>query len=505
LAARTLRSGMTNGITSPARPWFSLGLADKGLEESGAVKFWLHDSTDRILSALQKSNFYQCIPNLYGDIAAFAIGAMAVEEDFESIVRFYNYAPGRFWVANDAKGRVREFSCDISYSARQIVERFAAKDKAGNVTDWSNISPAVRSAYENSTAGTRFDVEWYVGPNPEADPSRLEARFKKFCSLWKEKNGPKCAGNDGFLRRSGFDRFPVLVGRWDMSGEDEYGSNCPGIEALGDAKALQVLERRKAQLLEKKINPPLVADATLEKKGVGILPGFTNFTANPKEGIKAIHEIQGGLADVEESIREHEKRIRATWFADLFQMLTNSDRREITAEEIRAREQEKMVEVGPVLSRLDEDILDPVIGLVFGHLWDQGLLLPPPPELQGAGLKVEYISVMAQAQKLSGIGSLERFVGFAGQLAAASPEAADKVNLDKVIDVAAAQLSIQPGVVRSDEETAAIRQRRAQQMQAQAQQEAMANQARAAKDLSQADTGGQNALTELLKAAQPQQ
>lgn len=116
-------------------------------------------------------------------------------------------------------------------------------------------------------------------------------------------------------------------------------------------------------------------------------------------------------------------------------------------------------------------------------------------------LKVEYISVMAQAQKLVGIASIERFAGFVNQAAQVNPELLDKVDGDQMIDRYADRLSMDPDIVRTDEEVAAIRQGRAQAQQAAQTAELVKQGASAAKDLAAADMSGDNALSRLADQA----
>ena len=182
-------------------------------------------------------------------------------------------------------------------------------------------------------------------------------------------------------------------------------------------------------------------------------------------------------------------------------MLANSDRREITAREIDARQEEKLLALGPVLEQLNQDLLDPLIDIAFQIMDRQGLIPEPPQELQGMDLKVEYISIMAQAQKLAGIATIERFAGFVSSVAAMDPSVLDKIDTQQMIDVYGDRLSLQPGIVRPDEEVQAMM---AQKQQAQMNQQAMASIAQGAnamKQLSSADMTSDNALTRLIDNA----
>ena len=113
-------------------------------------------------------------------------------------------------------------------------------------------------------------------------------------------------------------------------------------------------------------------------------------------------------------------------------------------------------------------------------------------------LRVEYISILAQAQRLVGVGAIERVVSFVGNLASVKPDAVDKIDTDEAIDEYADIVQAPPGVVRSNDEANQLRQERAQQA-AQAEAAAMSQSAaQSAKLLSETDTSTENGLTDVM-------
>lgn len=158
--------------------------------------------------------------------------------------------------------------------------------------------------------------------------------------------------------------------------------------------------------------------------------------------------------------------------------------------------------LGPVLERLNDEFLDPLIDRSFSIMVKKNLLPPPPDVMQGMPLRIEYISVMAQAQKAIGLGSLERFVGFVANMAQAKPEALDKLNVDQAIDSYAIMSGVSPTVVVPDEDVQAMRQQRVQQQQQQqAMQMGMAA-AQGAKTLSEAQTADPSVLSAMAGGVQ---
>jgi hypothetical protein len=498
LAARTLRSGMMSGITSPARPWFRLGTPEPALAEVGAVKDWLYEVTQRMSAIFLKSNLYNALPNVYGDLGVFATAAMLVEEDFENVMRFYPFPAGSYMIANDDRLRVRVFARDFRMTVRQIVQKFARMTGPGE-RDWSNISDTVRGLWDQNQKEAWIDVCHVIAPNDDCDEKQLGSKFKPFSSCYWESGNQ----DDKFLSESGYDFFPVLCPRWETTGEDVYGTDCPGMSALGDIKQLQTGEKRIGQAVEKSINPPLTGPASLRTARVSVLPGDITYN-DAQQGqneLRPVYQLDPRVRELEEKQAQVRDRIRRAFYEDLFLMLSMSDRTQITATEVNERHEEKLLALGPVLEQLNQDLLDPLIDIAFQIMVRQNLIPPPPEELQGQSLRVEYISIMAQAQKLVGVGGIERFAGFVGNMAKVDPSVLDKVDFDQTVDVYGDMTSVPPGIVRPDDKVQELRNQRAQAQKAAADAAAVREEAGAAKDLSGAKMDDNNALTELLRQA----
>lgn len=511
LALRTLRSGMMSGITSPARPWFRLTTSDPNLSEKANVKNWLYLVTQRMSDAFLKSNLYNSLPILYGDMGTFATGSMLVEEDFSgrSVLRTYPQPVGSYWIANNQDGKVDTWIRDFEMTVKQIVAKFGVKNDDPRDVDWSNISTQVKTLYENGQYQTKINIRQCIHPNYDYDPKSHHAAFKKFRSVYYERGAPQGANefaadpsNKKILKLSGYDYFPVLCPRWEVTGEDSWGTSCPGIEALGDIRQLQLAERRGMQALDKIVNPPMTAPTSLRNSKTSILPGDVTFvdTREQGNGFKPAHEINFRLTELEAKQTQVRQRISRCFYEDLFLMMAQSDRREITAREIDERHEEKLLALGPVLEQLNQDLLDPLIDITFNFMLEQGIVPPAPEELQGQNLKVEYISTMAQAQKQVGADAITGYLGIIGQMAQTHPEVVDKIDADETADLLGDIMSVPPGVVRTQDQVAAIRKQKAQQQQAMAKQQQLMAASQTAKNLAQAPTDSNNALTQLMQS-----
>jgi hypothetical protein len=264
------------------------------------------------------------------------------------------------------------------------------------------------------------------------------------------------------------------------------------------------MHKRKAQAIEKHVNPAMTGPTSLKNSKPSILPGDITYidVREGQQGFRPAHEVKPEVDKLLLDIQDHQGRIRRAFYEDLFLMLSTSDRREITAREIDERHEEKLLALGPVLEQLNQDLLDPLIDITFDFMWEQGQVEEPPEELKGDGaIQVEYVSIMAQAQKLIGISGIERFAGFVGGIAqqTGDPSSIRKVNINKMIDKYADRLSIDPEMVYTDEEVAEQDAQRAKQQQGAQAMEAITQGAKAAKDLSQADMEKDSALKRVLQ------
>jgi len=493
LAARTLASGMMSGITSPARPWFKLATPDPDMMDYGPVKMWLETVQRRMNDMFNKSNLYQSLPLLYGSLGTYGTAAMAVLEDDRDIIRTIAFPIGSYYLANSARGSVDTAVREFSMTVRQLVMEFGL----------DNVSRAVKAMWESGTYEQWIDVVHAVYPNVNRDTGRMDAKNKPFKSVYYEAGGD----SDKLLRESGFDEFPIMAPRWEVNGEDVYGSSCPGMLALGQVKALQLEQRRKSQLIDKATNPPMVGPSSLKNQRVSLLPGDITYIdqMSGQDGFKPAYLVNPNTADLLADIQDTRQVIDRAYFVDLFMMLQNINTRSMPVEAVIEMKEEKLLMLGPVLERLNDECLNPLIDRAFSMMVKKNMLPPPPDVMQGMPLRVEYISVMAQAQKSIGLSSLAQTVGFVGQLAQFKPEALDKLDVDQAIDSYAEMSGVSATVILPDEQVQQIREQRAQQQQMQQAAAMGMTAAQGAKTLSEAQTSEPSALSALAGAAGAQQ
>lgn len=455
IASRTLQSGLMAGITSPARPWFKLGTPDPDLAKSRSVKKYLSAVETIMREVFAQSNIYNSFHQLYGELGNFATAPMGIFQDFDNVIHSQAYTIGSYRIATDEKGIVNTFYREYMLSVDQMIKKWGEK----------GVSDSVQKLFRDGKTETMRKILHVIETNDNRDQMSVAARNKPIRSVYIELDDE---ASD--IIRSGYNSYPIMCPRWEVLPEEDYGVNCPGMDAIGDVKALQLGEQQSASAIEFQVKPPLQAPASFsEYKGTGgLFPGeiIIGDDVN-RQGMRPIHDA--GSFDLqwhEQKLKEIENRIDKAFYVDLFQLISNDQRSNITAREISERHEEKLLMLGPVLERLHNELLDPVIDRTYQIMDEVGILPKPPQELENNELTVNYISILAQAQRLVVVNDLNTFTGFVAGQEEMNPGSRYKINSNKMIDAVANAMSIDPDLVNDDDEVEARKEQDVQQQQA---------------------------------------
>jgi hypothetical protein len=491
-ASRVLMAGMMAGFTSPARPWFQLTVEDESLNEYRPVRSWLDQVADILRKGFLRSNVYTTLPLSYLDLGVFGTACGILEEDSVTTMRSYSFPIGQYHLANSDRLAVDSVYRELKMTVKQLVERFGYK----------NCSEQTQKLWDSYNLDSWIDVCHVIEPNQSYAPGRADVAGKRITSCWFEQgmNTPNKQGDLKLLRMGGYEETPFQGPRWLVTGEDVYG-NSPGMEALGDIKALQLYEKRKAQLIDKMANPPMRGPSSLANNRYSLLPGDITFVPDgTQQGATfspAMTVEPQAIQSLELSIREHEQRIDMAFSTDLWLMMAQNEQT-MTATEVAERQSEKLIQLAPVAEQLEDGLLDPLVERGLHILRRAGKLPPPPQELRGIEVNIEYTSIMAQALQMVGITGINKLTGYVLGVAAVDPSAMDKLNLDKATEAMGKALGVKAELIRTDDEVKQIRQQRADARAAEAQMQQTVAATQAAKNLATADTSGDNALTRIV-------
>jgi hypothetical protein len=451
-----------------------------------------------------ESNFYPAMAVFYFDLVVFGTAVLLIYEDFDNVINCINPCFGEYYVDIDGKYRPCIFYREFTYTIAQTVDEFG----------WENCSSMIQQFYDRRDgAGLTREVIIAHAIEPNTDPEKygIPAHFKYRETYWEwggATNPQSGTTSRGFLRKRGFSERAAIIGRWDLVSNDPYGRS-PGMDALPDIKQLQQETRRKAQGIDKGINPPLVADAQLKNQPASLLPGGMTFLqgmmATGKSGMApAYGNWRPDISAISEDLQEVRARIKETFFNNLFQVASQFETRSnITAVEWDMRKSESLVMLGPVLERLHHEVLGPVIDRVWGISFRANIFPPPPPAISGMDLTIEYMSMLATSQNATQASSIERVLQMAQQFAGVDPALVDKVDFDTALDIYSNLLNNNPRMMRTAASVQAIRAKREQQQQAQAQAEQVAQYAKAAQSAGQVDVGGGQNLIQKMTGVAP--
>lgn len=485
MALRILANGMQSGLTSPARPWFSLTLQNRDLAESAGAKMWLQDTYEKMVALFAQSNFYDQIHMLYSELACFGTGCVIIEKDAKIGIRCRTLTVGEYALDAGEDGRVDTLYRRIRMTPRQVVQA------------WPDTCPeGIRDMAQQDTSQW-LTILHAVEPNADSVRGGLKGRERPWRSVYIVLEG---GGNSDVLEDSGYYEFPALCPRWVVTGSDIYGSS-PAMDCLGDCRQLQKITEDGRLSLEVEVRPPMLTAVGATNGVLDLSPGAVNYTnalTQGQEVARPLMQIRPNFQALAAEKADLRDLIQRHFHNDLFLMVSDEDK-VMTAREVSERNAEKMLMLGPVLDRLRSELFQPLIERVYGIMDRAGKIAFPPPELAGQPIKVEFISILAQAQKQAGLSAIDQLAARTSQLAQAAgdPTPLDKLNLDAAVDTYADLLGTPPDLVLSGEE---LGKKRNARMQQQAQQQMLA----AAQQGADAAEKGTRAMQNMLPRDQEQ-
>lgn len=490
-AMRICAAGMMSGLTSPSRPWFKLRAGVKGLEFDQAAAEWFDTTESSMYALMADSNFYDSLAVMYEDLCVFGTAPVIIYEDEIDGIRCYNPCAGEYYLAVSNALRPETLNRQFVFTISQIVEMFGLENCPGEIqSQWAQ-------------KGAALDMERIIAhsiePNFGIKVGTKEVGHLKGDFAYRETYWVWGAASDKPLSQRGFKEMPFIAPRWAITSNDPYGRSV-GMDVLPDIMQLQLETARKAEAIEKQVRPPLLASIELKNEPSSILPGHVTYVSNLTQGagMKPVFEVQPELQHMTADLREIQMRIKSGFFNDIFLMIAEAGK-DMTAYEVAQRQQEKMQVLGPVIERFQNEGLSPAIKRIFSIMQRKGLLTPPPPSLQGVAIQIEYVSMLALAQRAAATAGMERWVAQLGSIAAAKPDILDNLNEDAFSREYGTMLGVPADLMNAPDKVAQMRQARAQQQQ---QQELLAQTSAAvagAQTLSQTDVGGgQNALSAML-------
>ncbi len=418
IAGMKCAAGLMAGLTDPDRKWLSLGPGIPGLELDQAGQQWYEDVTERLNYVYTHSNFYEAQAQHYEDMVFFGTGVVIDYPDEDEIIHCFTPCAGEYMLGanfdNNDESLYREFRMTIS----QIVEMFGIENCPEDVQRmWTTKGGALE--YEQVIAHA-------IEPNYAISDGKSPIGQVPGGFTWREVYWCRGKANDKPLSSTGFHEQPFAASRWDTQANDAYGRG-PGEYALGNTIQLQVMVRQEATAIEKVINPPMGADAALMNQPSSTNPGKITFmnSSNGEKKFWPLYQVNPEIEAISKKIVMIQEQIARIFFNDVFQPmedLRNETKTAITATEIDAIKEERLLPLGPVFGRA----YGALRLRVRRHLMimaRRGLIPPKPQSLRGVPTKIDLISMLTAAQKATSTAAIARAFQFAGSISGAWPQA----------------------------------------------------------------------------------
>ena len=445
-ALELLAASLHGMLTNPSTPWFTLRFKQENIDNEDEAKLWLESATDAMYTAFNRSNFQQEIFELYHDLITFGTAAMFIEEDEEDFIKFSTRHIDEVYIAENDKGRIDTIYRRFKLSARAIVQKFGDKVSQDILT------------MEKKDPYQEIEIIHAVYPRADFNPNKKDKKNMPFESVYMEYK------NKNELSVSGFKEFPFVVPRYLKASHEIYGRS-PAMTALPDVKMLNEMSKTTIKAAQKQVDPPLLVPDDGFLLPVRTVPGGLNFYRSGTRD--RIEPLNIGANNPLGLNMEEQRRnaIREVFYVNQLQLQQGP---QMTATEVIQRNEEKMRLLGPVLGRLQSELLKPLIDRVFNILLRNNQLPPAPEFLSGQDIEIEYVSPLAKAQKSTELQSIMRAIEILGSLANVAP-VFDYVNFDNLVKHLAEIVGVPQKLLKSQSQVTAERQQAQQQQQEQMQ------------------------------------
>ena len=476
IALRNFSSGMMSGATSPTNRWFKTSISDVDLANDYYLKNWCATQEELTREILYSSNFYQCLPEIYKQIGVFGFSAISLEPDYDNVVNFRVLPIGSYFYAKNHKGRIDTFCRVYCDSAKNIVNKFPNAPQE-----------VIEASLENPMK--LYEIIHFVEENKDFRQKHLSSRFSKFISavILSEKGE--------FLSLKGYDKFPYVVFESSSSSDIDYPQDSPGINALADVKQLMTMVKEYAKAVKKIVCPTYKGPASLKNKKLADIPGAYIEEDENGRGITPVYEVNPRVLELKQEKDELKSAIKEHFYNDLFAMILSTANQSRTATEVNELKEEKMVLLSPLLEQIHTALRD-VLRWIYDEEIRTGILKPLKEEYRKYRFNIEFVSSLAQAQKISNISSMERFTTFVANIAnSIDPVLKSKLNGEKIIEDYASFANISPTQIVPSDELEKIRSQTAQEQNQQQQMEIIKQGSQIIQNMGGIDSKGSDLLS----------
>lgn len=460
-ALENYAAGMQGYLLSAHQNWFGIEPENERISQDRESRMWIAYVERVLYSLFLRSNFYRAMHELFKDGGGPGTSTLYTEAIPEKrSIWFSCRHPREIYCFHDKRENVTVVDRYYRMTVSQILESWGRDKEAELHEDFEKD-------FDKSPYSEHFILH-SVRQRADWDPKKLDRTGKRFESVYLDMT------HHQIIKEEGYQTNPYSVWRNERSSDEDYGRG-PGWRALADIISLNQYVKTDVTAAQLRVNPPL--NIPEEQAGdVEWFPGGRNYYSELNRTVAAAEtriDLRAGL-DREE---RKQRIIDRHYLVDFFLMMANAEK-EMTAQEVRRRTEEKAIILGPTITGLNQDVLEPLIDRVYNLAIEMKLIPDAPEQLVkfGGQLNINYRGPLAQAQQSffqqepyrKTLGDLAGMIGMdpSGQLL----KVFDNFNWDYWVRSLAKSNGLPEEVLIEEQMVADMRQARAKQQAQMAQQ-----------------------------------
>lgn len=472
-SSEQLASGLHSYNSSPVDRWFALtvaGIPYDTLEYES--RLWL-EQTSEILYANYCDPVASLNPALheaYLDIAVF--GTAVVFQWYDVAARrlmFRSFPLADCWIDEASDGTVNRIHRRVKWSVEKIEEEFG------------ELPPKLAKVKAEDRAKEEYSVIHCVYPNNDFNPGYRDAKSRRFTSLYLCLETEEQLGEQG-----AYDWMPYHTPRWTKLSGERYGRS-PALSVLPEIRMVNAMSKTVIKAAQKMVDPALQVPDDGFLLPLRQDPGGLNFKRPGTEDITTMPTAQRIDIGVD-MIEQRRDMIRRGFYVDWLIRPQKKERQ--TLGEISDDRNQMLSMMGPVVGRLQAELLGPCVRYSYFLLDRHGDLSPPPQEVAQRRMDIAYLSPAARAQSSVRGQGMNMFVDRLVQLQPIMPESLDAIEGPAFLSTLADYMDVPRSVLSSPQSLASKQKARAEQQQMQMALEAAPAVGSAAKDLATAQEKG---------------
>jgi len=372
-ACSTLASSFNTYITPSGQKWCKFVTPDSFASEKHEI--WYSHATDVTLDELARSKFYAEKYEMDLDRCLFGTGCLFCDGLRDDKLSFRHIPIGSYGIAENADRDVDTLCRSFQFTAAQAVSRFGPQNLPNDILQAYNRPQDCLSKH--------FEFWHLVTPRREYTlpngQNNVNPRHMRYASVYLY-----AGGNREIIEEGGYPEFPFLVTRFLNWGANVWGYP-PAYKCFDELNRNIKLDRAQDLLTDLQVFPRILQAA--EQVGeIDFRAGGRTVVDPSLEGSNLPREwLTGGR--IESALERQaaiERRLQAAFYVPCLQVISTIDR-EMTAAEVRARQEEKIVACSPTYSLYCSDI-STLMTRVFAVLYRAGKYntakATQPPELK---------------------------------------------------------------------------------------------------------------------------